>query len=72
MFNDRRHIRRLYLKIYDRIMKNIPYASLNGDKEERFEGNMSFTFQYVSAEDLGLFKEIAFSKAETLNINCLS
>ena len=43
-----------YLRDYfvDRVLREIPFARLNGDKELRLPGNVNFSFEYVNNTEL--------------------
>lgn len=38
--------------LIDRVLKEIPYCRLNGDKEKRLPGNANFSFRFVEGESL--------------------
>ena len=43
-----------YLRDYfvDRVLREIPFSRLNGDKESRLPGNINFSFEYVNNTEL--------------------
>jgi cysteine desulfurase len=62
MQRDHEHAERLSKKMYDAIMSQVPEVFLNGDKEQRYPGNLNLSFAYVEGESLLMaLKEIAVS-----------
>jgi len=60
--NDLKHITRLSQRLHDGISQNIPHVFLNGSKDQRYPGNLNFSFAYVEGESLLMaLKEIAVS-----------
>lgn len=52
----------LFNRFYNQIMQKIPCVLLNGDKKERFPGNINFSFTGVEAESLmGAINNVAVS-----------
>ena len=51
MKNDEIHLKKLYKKMLTKV-KEIPYAWLNGDENQRFWGNLNLTFKYADGEKL--------------------
>lgn len=52
MENDRRHVEALSRYMYERIMSQIELVALNGDRDQRYPGNMNFSFRFVEGESL--------------------
>lgn len=49
---DTEHVRKLSRRLYEGISSRIPYSQLNGDLEQRYPGNINFSFAYVEGESL--------------------
>jgi cysteine desulfurase len=59
---DNEHITRLSNKLYDYLTKNIKDIYLNGDRNQRYPGNLNISFAYVEGESLIMaVKQIAVS-----------
>jgi cysteine desulfurase len=52
MDQNQEHVRKLVRKLVFDILKEIPYATLNGHPEKRIPNNIHFTFLGVNGEDL--------------------
>jgi cysteine desulfurase len=62
MPSDRDWIAHLSKRMRDGIMARIPDVVLNGDEEQRYIGNLNFSFAYVEGESLLMaLKNIAVS-----------
>ena len=49
MEEDYKRIKKYSDHFYDRIMKELPDVTLNGDREHRWPGNLNFSFSCVEA-----------------------
>lgn len=59
---DSKHIQRLSQRMKEGIMSRIPQVVLNGDENQRYCGNLNFSFAYVEGESLLMaLKNIAVS-----------
>ncbi len=59
---DSAHIKRLSDKLYNILKENIKDIYLNGDKEDRYPGNLNISFAYVEGESLIMaVKQLAVS-----------
>ena len=59
---DAQHISSLNKKFYDQINKNLSHLVLNGDKVERYDGNLNISFSCVEGESLIMaIKDMAVS-----------
>lgn len=62
MESDRDHILKLNNKFYDGLYSNLDHLVLNGDKEQRYDGNINISFAGVEGESLIMaIKEMAVS-----------
>ncbi|HEU5046341.1 MAG TPA: IscS subfamily cysteine desulfurase [Rickettsiales bacterium] len=52
MGKDNEHIRRLSNKFLKAIMDSIPDVYLNGDREQRYPGNINLSFAYIEGESM--------------------
>ena len=52
MSSDNERIRMLSDRFYDKITDKLPEVFLNGDREQRFPGNLNLSFAYVEGESL--------------------
>ena len=52
MAQDLAHVERLSARFYDRITAALPDVFLNGDREQRFPGNLNLSFAYVEGESM--------------------
>ena len=52
MEEDYKRIKKYSDHFYDRIMKELPDVTLNGDREHRWPGNLNFSFSCVEGESL--------------------
>jgi cysteine desulfurase len=59
---DAEHIHKLNTKFYEEINKNLSHLVLNGDKVQRYDGNLNISFSCVEGESLIMaIKEMAVS-----------
>jgi len=62
MEDDHRWIKYLSDRLYDGITSQVPEVILNGDKDQRYVGNLNLSFAYVEGESLMMaLKNIAVS-----------
>jgi len=62
MGKDNEHVRYLSGKFLKAIMEEIPDVYLNGDREQRYAGNMNLSFAYVEGESMIMaIKDLAVS-----------
>lgn len=62
MNQERERFQTFFNYVYETLSKALPDIYLNGDKDQRFPGNMNISFAYVEGESLlGELKEIALS-----------
>ena len=62
MENDSAWIKKLNLKFYDGLNKGLSHLVLNGDKVQRYDGNLNISFAGVEGESLIMaIKDIAVS-----------
>jgi cysteine desulfurase len=62
MERDRRHVDKLFERLYTGIKEKIPEVYLNGDLNARYRGNLNMSFAYVEGESLLMaLKEVACS-----------
>ncbi len=62
MGSDNEHIRRLSNKFLKAIMEEIPDVYLNGDREQRYPGNINLSFAYIEGESMIMaIKDLAVS-----------
>ena len=62
MGKDNEHIRRLSDRLYDGLMARLPDVTLNGDRDQRFPGNMNLSFAFVEGESLMMgMRDVAVS-----------
>ncbi|MEI7669820.1 MAG: aminotransferase class V-fold PLP-dependent enzyme, partial [Pseudomonadota bacterium] len=62
MSKDNEHIRYLANKFMKAIQEDIPDVYLNGDKEQRYAGNMNLSFAYIEGESMIMaIKDLAVS-----------
>ena len=52
MEEDYKRIKKYSDHFYERIMKELPDVTLNGDREHRWPGNLNFSFSCVEGESL--------------------
>eukprot|EP00736_Rhodelphis_marinus_P013605 Rmarinus@m.9486 len=59
---DHEHITRLSKKLRDGLEKNIPEIYLNGDADQRYAGNVNYSFRFIEGESLLMgLKDVAVS-----------
>ena len=62
MGKDNEHIRRLSDRLHDGLTSSLDEIYLNGDREQRFPGNLNYSFAYVEGESLMMgIKDLAVS-----------
>ena len=62
MGKDNEHVRRLAEKFLHATMESIPDVYLNGDREQRYIGNMNLSFAYIEGESMIMaIKDLAVS-----------
>ncbi|KAL8439606.1 hypothetical protein Efla_003819 [Eimeria flavescens] len=50
--SDRRHIKRLFDLLLQRLQQRLPYITVNGSVESRYVGNLNISFSFVEGESL--------------------
>lgn len=62
MGKDNEHIRRLAAKFLKAVMEEVPDVYLNGDREQRYVGNINLSFAYIEGESMIMaIKDLAVS-----------
>lgn len=62
MDKDAAHVRRLYDKFLAALLDGVPEVYLNGDREQRWPGNVNLSFAYVEGESMIMaIKDLAVS-----------
>lgn len=62
MGKDNEHVRRLSTRFLKEIMEEIPDVFLNGDREQRYPGNINLSFAYIEGESMIMaIKDLAVS-----------
>lgn len=62
MGKDNEHVRRLSAKFLKEVMESIPDVYLNGDREQRYPGNINLSFAYIEGESMIMaIKDLAVS-----------
>lgn len=62
MEKDCKHVRKLFDKFLNTIQSNAKDVFLNGDKEQRYHGNLNLSFSYIEGESMILaIKDLAVS-----------
>jgi len=62
MENDRDHAQKLFDRLYTKITERLDYVYLNGDKSNRWHGNLNMSFAFVEGESLLMgLKDVACS-----------
>ena len=62
MGKDAEHVRRLSDRLYDGIVARLPDITLNGDRDQRFPGNLNLSFAFVEGESLMMgMRDVAVS-----------
>lgn len=62
MGSDLEHVRRLGDKFLKAVLDGVPHVFLNGDREQRYPGNMNISFAYIEGESMIMaIKELAVS-----------
>lgn len=63
MDNDMRHVKRLYRRLHEGVVKGLPEVILNGSETSRYHGNLNLSFACVEGESLlmSLAKTLAIS-----------
>ncbi len=72
MESDLRHTKKLFNKILNTIQSNAQDVFLNGDKEQRYTGNLNLNFAYIEGESMILaIKELAVSSGSACTSSSL-
>lgn len=72
MERDAAHIERLSHKLRDSLVSQIPNIQINGDIEQRYQGNLNVSFAYVEGESLIMaLKDIAVSSGSACTSDSL-
>ena len=67
MGRDRAHVQRLSQRLRDGLTERVPEIVLNGHSEQRYVGNLNYSFAYVEGESLVMaLKDIAISSGSAL------
>lgn len=62
MGRDLEHVRRLSEKFLKAVLDGVPHVFLNGDREQRYPGNMNISFAYIEGESMIMaIKDLAVS-----------
>lgn len=62
MGRDLEHVRRLGDKFLKAVLDGVPHVFLNGDREQRYPGNMNISFAYIEGESMIMaIKDLAVS-----------
>ncbi|KAG8464767.1 hypothetical protein KFE25_010135 [Diacronema lutheri] len=72
MGRDAEHVGRLSLKLRDTLLSRIPNIQINGDVQQRYQGNLNISFAYVEGESLIMaLKDIAISSGSACTSDSL-
>jgi cysteine desulfurase len=72
MEQDAEHVNKLFYRFYDKITQEVPDVYLNGDKENRYKGNLNLSFAYVEGESMILaIKDLAVSSGSACTSSSL-
>jgi cysteine desulfurase len=72
MQDDYAHIKKLSDKFINTLLENIPELYLNGDRYQRFPGNINLSFAYIEGESMILaIKELAVSSGSACTSSSL-
>lgn len=72
MEKDNQHVAKLFDRFYDKITGEIADIYLNGDKENRYKGNLNLSFAYVEGESMILaIKDLAVSSGSACTSSSL-
>ena len=72
MEKDAEHVNKLFYRFYDKITREVPDVYLNGDKENRYKGNLNLSFAYVEGESMILaIKDLAVSSGSACTSSSL-
>ncbi len=72
MQHDYEHIKRLSDKFINTILDNIPDVYLNGDRAQRFPGNINLSFSYIEGESMILaIKDLAVASGSACTSDSL-
>lgn len=72
MGRDAEHIGRLSRKLRDGLLEKVPNIIINGDVEQRYQGNLNVSFSYVEGESLIMaLKDIAVSSGSACTSDSL-
>jgi len=70
MENDAKHVERLYKRMHDEIVRQLPMITLNGSETQRYKGNVNLSFACVEGESL--LMSLAKSTAVSSGSACTS
>lgn len=72
MEKDAEHVNKLFYRFYDKITTEVADVYLNGDKENRYKGNLNLSFAYVEGESMILaIKDLAVSSGSACTSSSL-
>lgn len=72
MEQDQAHVKKLFDKFLDTIQANAKEIYLNGDKEQRYHGNLNLSFAYIEGESMILsIKDLAVSSGSACTSSSL-
>lgn len=72
MESEQKHVKALFDKLLNGIMREVPEVQLNGDKEQRYFGNLNLSFSYVEGESMILaIKDLAVSSGSACTSSSL-
>lgn len=72
MESDRKHVKKLFDKFLNTIQNNAQDIFLNGDKEQRYHGNLNLSFAYIEGESMILaIKDLAVSSGSACTSSSL-
>jgi cysteine desulfurase len=72
MAADYRHVKKLFDKFLDNIQANAQHVFLNGDREQRYPGNLNLSFAYIEGESMILaIKDLAVSSGSACTSSSL-
>lgn len=72
MENDYNHVKALYERLLNGIMQKVPEVYLNGDKHQRYPGNLNLSFAGIEGESMIMsIKDIAISSGSACTSSSL-
>ena len=72
MAKDHAHVKKLFDKFLNTIQSNAQDVFLNGDKEQRYPGNLNLSFAYIEGESMILaIKDLAVSSGSACTSSSL-